>query len=69
MQLDRETAMNCKCKYEFLTNKDVLPEKIAARKSCYNKKIELELTLKSANWLCKERVSKILMIILISLIE
>ena len=30
---DRETAVNCKCKYEFLTDKDVLPEKILARKS------------------------------------
>ena len=37
--LDRETAMNCKCKFEFLTDKDVLPEKISARKSCCNKKI------------------------------
>ena len=25
--LGREAAMNCKCKYEFLAGKDVLPEK------------------------------------------
>ena len=40
-QTDKISALSSEnvSKYEFLTDKDVLPEKKLVRKSCYNEKI------------------------------
>ena len=40
-QTDKISALSSEnvSKYEFLTHKDVLPEKKLVRKSCYNEKI------------------------------
>ena len=48
-------------KYEFLTGKDVLLVKRLVRKSCHNEKIwkfTIGQRIKSADWYCKETVSK-----------